>query len=257
MEPASPGWWTADARRRAGRPAIGSSIDGGEPRADPRARRLPDGPDGPSAVFDAARSLDRPRVARRRRSPARSSTSCTSARSPPRARSMPRSTRLDHLVDARRRLGRGDADRHVPRPARLGLRRGRPLRRARALRRAGRASAASSTPAMQRGLGVCLDVVYNHLGPSGNHLERVRAVLHRPLRHAVGRGAQPRRRRQRRGPPLRHRQRADVAAPTSTSTACGSTPCTRCSTTEPCTLLEELASEVGALAVAASGVSSG
>ncbi len=31
-------------------------------------------------------------------------------------------------------------------------------------------SSASSTPATAQGLGVCLDVVYNHLGPTGNYL---------------------------------------------------------------------------------------
>ena len=115
--------------------------------------------------------------------------------------------RLDHLVDARRRHRRGDAARERS-PAAT----------------AGATTASASTPCTSptagpsrfrrfvdachaRGLGVCLDVVYNHLGPSGNYLPRVRPVLHRPLRDAVGRGRQPRRRRQRRGAPLRHRQR--------------------------------------------------
>ena len=52
------------------------------------------------------------------------------------------------------------------------------------------------------GLAVCLDVVYNHLGPSGNYLRRVRAVLHRPAHHAVGPGGQPRRHGQHRGAPV-------------------------------------------------------
>ena len=46
-----------------------------------------------------------------------------------------------------------------------------------------------------RGLGVCLDVVYNHLGPDGNYLGEFGPVLHRPLRDPVGLGAEPRRRR--------------------------------------------------------------
>ena len=50
-----------------------------------------------------------------------------------------------------------------------------------------RAASAWSTPATQRGLAVVLDVVYNHLGPEGNYLARVRPVLHRPLQDAVGR----------------------------------------------------------------------
>ena len=42
---------------------------------------------------------------------------------------------------------------------------------------------------MRAGLGVILDVVYNHIGPGfGAHLV-VRAVLHRPPRHGLGRRA--------------------------------------------------------------------
>ena len=48
------------------------------------------------------------------------------------------------------------------------------VRGARALRRPGRAEALRRR-GHARGLGVCLDVVYNHLGPSGNYLRRVRA----------------------------------------------------------------------------------
>src|SRR5213595_2248961 len=33
-------------------------------------------------------------------------------------------------------------------------------------------SSASSMPVMQKGLAILLDVVYNHLGPSGNYLPR-------------------------------------------------------------------------------------
>ena len=46
--------------------------------------------------------------------------------------------------------------------------------------------ASSSTPAMQRGLGVIQDVVYNHLGPSGNYLPRVRAVPATPAASTPG-----------------------------------------------------------------------
>ncbi|WP_372457956.1 malto-oligosyltrehalose trehalohydrolase [Streptantibioticus parmotrematis] len=55
-DPARPGWWTApeglpeeDGTRYAFR------VDGGEPLPDPRSARQPDGPDGPSAVVDHAR----------------------------------------------------------------------------------------------------------------------------------------------------------------------------------------------------------
>ena len=58
------------------------------------------------------------------------------------------------------------------------------------------------------GLGVILDVVYNHLGPDGNYLKAVRpALLHRPVRDRVGRADQLRRPGRRPGPRLLPRQR--------------------------------------------------
>ena len=100
---------------------------------------------------------------------------------------------LDELVDARRRPGRAHAGRAVQRRARLGLRRRGGLRRARAVRRSGRAAVEFVDAAHARGLGVCLDVVHNHLGPSGNYLGGVRAVLHRRAPHPVGFRREPRR----------------------------------------------------------------
>ena len=64
----------------------------------------------------------------------------------------------------------------------------------------------------QQGLGVIQDVVYNHLGPSGNYLPRVLPDLRRGRRQHLGQLDQPLGARLRRGAPLRHRQRADVAA---------------------------------------------
>ena len=61
----------------------------------------------------------------------------------------------------------------------------------------------------QRGLAVVQDVVYNHLGPSGNHLPRYRAVPARCQHEHLGRIDQPRRAR---GASLHHRQRGHVAA---------------------------------------------
>ena len=56
----------------------------------------------------------------------------------------------------------------------------------------------------QRGLGVLIDAVFNHLGPSGNYLPRVRSV---PVdgQQPVGRIDQYLRRRRRRGAPLHPR----------------------------------------------------
>ncbi|WP_405462080.1 malto-oligosyltrehalose trehalohydrolase [Streptomyces sp. NBC_00101] len=45
------GWWTAEADA-AGGDRYGFSVDGGPPLPDPRTRRQPDGPDGLSAVVD-------------------------------------------------------------------------------------------------------------------------------------------------------------------------------------------------------------
>ncbi|GAA1524734.1 malto-oligosyltrehalose trehalohydrolase [Streptomyces albidochromogenes] len=50
-DPARDGWWTADAEAGEGA-RYGFSLDGGPVLPDPRSRRQPDGPDGPSAVVD-------------------------------------------------------------------------------------------------------------------------------------------------------------------------------------------------------------
>ena len=53
-EPAGGGWWVADvpAERLVAGARYAWSLDGGPPRADPRGRRLPDGVTGPSQVID-------------------------------------------------------------------------------------------------------------------------------------------------------------------------------------------------------------
>ncbi|MEU1346370.1 malto-oligosyltrehalose trehalohydrolase [Streptomyces sp. NPDC005795] len=50
-DPDRPGWWTAEAEAAAG-DRYGFALDGGPVRPDPRSRRQPDGPDGESAVVD-------------------------------------------------------------------------------------------------------------------------------------------------------------------------------------------------------------
>lgn len=52
--PSRAGWWRAEVPARHG-DRYAFRLDGGEPRPDPRAARLPDGPGGPSAVVDHAR----------------------------------------------------------------------------------------------------------------------------------------------------------------------------------------------------------
>ncbi|MCX0246860.1 malto-oligosyltrehalose trehalohydrolase [Streptomyces drozdowiczii] len=50
-DPERPGWWTAEAEAGDG-DRYGFALDGGPVRPDPRSRRQPDGPDGESAVVD-------------------------------------------------------------------------------------------------------------------------------------------------------------------------------------------------------------
>ncbi|NJQ06630.1 malto-oligosyltrehalose trehalohydrolase [Streptomyces lonarensis] len=50
-DPARPGWWRTTAEAATGA-RYGFRLDGGPVRPDPRARRLPDGPGGPAAVVD-------------------------------------------------------------------------------------------------------------------------------------------------------------------------------------------------------------
>ena len=126
---------------------------------------------------------------------AASSTSCTSARSPPEGT-------LDAATEParpprrpRRRRRRADAGRRVPRPVGLGVRRRRPVCGARRRTAARRRLQRFVDACHARGLGVCLDVVYNHLGAERELPGALRPVLHRPAPHAVGRGGQPRRTR--------------------------------------------------------------
>ena len=71
---------------------------------------------------------------------------------------------------SRRHRHRDDADRGFRGPLRLGLRRRESLCADAALRHARRSARASSIARTQLGIGVILDVVYNHLGPDGNYL---------------------------------------------------------------------------------------
>ena len=82
-----------------------------------------------------------------------------------------------------------------------------------------------------RGLGVVMDVVYNHLGPAGNYLPEFGPYFTDAPPDQLGRRRQLRRAGQRRGAALRHRQRARCGCATTTATGCASTPCTPSSTT--------------------------
>ena len=187
------------------------ALDDGEPRTDPRALSLPEGPEGPSQVIDRSQLAIETVPWRGVHLPGAVIYELHVGTFTAEGTLDAAIGRLDHLVE----LG-VDIVEVMPLatfPGRHGWGYDgvglyavhEPYGGPHAFRRFVDACHA-------RGLGVCLDVVYNHLGPSGNHLRGVRALLHGPLRHAVGRRAQPRRRRQRRGAPLHHRQRGHVAA---------------------------------------------
>ena len=189
----------------------GYLIDDDEtPRPDPLSRRQPDGVHGLSRTHDATR----PPVAGRRldRTPARrapSSTSCTSGPSPPRAPSTPRSRSsttcasigVDFVevmpVNAFNGTHNWGYDGVLWHAVHEGY--GGP---------AGYQRFVDGCHAA--GLGVIQDVVYNHLGPSGNYLPLFGPYLKSRHQH-LGRPGQPRRRRLRRRTPLHPRQRGDVA----------------------------------------------
>jgi len=54
MERSADGWWRCASPAEEGT-TYQFSLDGGDPRPDPRARRMPDGPHGPSVVFEPER----------------------------------------------------------------------------------------------------------------------------------------------------------------------------------------------------------
>ena len=172
------------------------SLDGGRPAARPAQR-----------LAAAGRARPQPGVRRRPGTPGRTpagragrprrarSTSCTSARSPRRAPWTPPSS---GSTTSSTSASTWSSSCRSPRStgAGAGATTGSTSYAVHdAVRRPGRRCSASSTPCHGRGLGVCLDVVYNHLGPSGQLPRRVRPVLHRQARHPLGRRGQPRRRR--------------------------------------------------------------
>ena len=138
---------------------------------DPRSRRQPGGVHGLSRTYDPAPfAWTRPgldRAAAGRVGGLRAARRHLHARGHARRA---RSSKLDHLRVDRRRPGRADAGQRLQRHPQLGLRRGRLVRGARGATAARRRTSASSTPATPPASGVVQDVVYNHLGPSGNYL---------------------------------------------------------------------------------------
>ncbi|HET7328758.1 MAG TPA: malto-oligosyltrehalose trehalohydrolase [Nocardioidaceae bacterium] len=168
MVRAERGWWSAPSALGVGT-RYRFSLDGGEPRADPRALRLPAGPDGEAEVFDpsafgwtdhgwAGVELSTAVIYEMHVGTFTAQGTFDAAVG-----------RLDHLASLGVDLvevmpvasfpgrngwgydGVGLYAVHEPYGGPAGFQR-------------------FVDACHARGLGVCLDVVYNHLGPSGNHL---------------------------------------------------------------------------------------
>ncbi|MBB4895663.1 maltooligosyltrehalose trehalohydrolase [Streptomyces olivoverticillatus] len=166
-DPARPGWWCREASADDGS-RYGFALDGGPVRPDPRSRRQPDGPDGMSAVVDFARFGSGPEWA---------------------GRGLPGAVLYELHVGTFTREGTFDAAAgRLPHLAELGVTHVElmpvcPFPGTHGWGYEGVSLWAVHEPyggpaglrrfvdaAHALGLGVVLDVVHNHLGPSGNHL---------------------------------------------------------------------------------------
>ncbi|MFB7507711.1 malto-oligosyltrehalose trehalohydrolase [Streptomyces broussonetiae] len=166
-DPDRTGWWTGEAEAADGA-RYGFALDDGPVLPDPRSRRQPDGPDGPSAVVDHGRYTWRARW-RGRRLPGAVLYELHVGTYTPEGTLDAAAARLEHLVE----LGVTHVELMplCPFPGRHGW--GyegvslwavhEPYGGPEALKR-------FVDRAHELGLGVVLDVVHNHLGPSGNHL---------------------------------------------------------------------------------------
>ncbi|MFF7212438.1 malto-oligosyltrehalose trehalohydrolase [Streptomyces sp. NPDC008238] len=166
-DPERQGWWYADVP--AGHGARYSfALDGGPPRPDPRSRRQPEGPEGPSAVVDHGRFAWTHEWA---------------------GRPLPGAVLYELHVGTFTTAGTFDAAvEHLPYLAGLGITHIElmplcPFPGTHGWGYEGVSLWAVHEPyggpdglkrfvdaAHGQGLGVVLDVVHNHLGPSGNHL---------------------------------------------------------------------------------------
>ncbi|QKW29977.1 malto-oligosyltrehalose trehalohydrolase [Streptomyces seoulensis] len=167
-DPDRAGWWSGEAEGRDGS-RYGFALDGGATLPDPRSRRQPDGPDGLSAVVDQARYAWRTDEWAGRALPGAVLYELHVGTYTPEGTFDAAAARLEHLVE----LGVTHVELmpvcpfpgtngwgydgvslwavHEPYGGPEGLKR-------------------FVDRAHELGLGVVLDVVHNHLGPSGNHL---------------------------------------------------------------------------------------
>lgn len=166
-DPERAGWWTAEAEARDGT-RYGFAVDDGRALPDPRSRRQPDGPDGLSAVVDHGRYAWRAPW-QGRPLPGAVLYELHVGTYTPQGTLDAAAERLEHLVE----LGVTHVELMplCPFPGRHGW--GyegvslwavhEPYGGPEALKR-------FVDRAHELGLGVVLDVVHNHLGPSGNYL---------------------------------------------------------------------------------------
>ncbi|MEU6574239.1 malto-oligosyltrehalose trehalohydrolase [Streptomyces sp. NPDC046805] len=166
-DPDRPGWWSGEADAADGS-RYGFALDDGPALPDPRSRRQPDGPEGPSAVVDQGRYAWRT-AWEGRPLPGAVLYELHVGTYTPEGTLDAAAQRLEHLAE----LGVTHVELMplTPFPGRHGW--GyegvspwavhEPYGGPDALKR-------FVDRAHELGLGVVLDVVHNHLGPSGNHL---------------------------------------------------------------------------------------
>ena len=223
------GGWSAEVDGAGAGSRYGFSIDGGDVRPDPRSPSQPDGVDGLSEVVDHGAFAWTDGGWRGVPLPSAVIYELHVGTFTPEGTFDGVIGKLPHLVDLGVDVDRAAAGERVPRRARMGLRRRRPVRPAPRLRRAGGPEAARRRRPRRRRRR--RDGRRLQPPRSGRELpRRVRSVLHRQVRDAVGHGGEPRRPRQRRGPPVLPRQRACCGCGTTTATGCASTRSTPSST---------------------------